>query len=52
VCVFVCFDGIRNTEAWKHNALVPSVLDIASQKGTSSDMMGDVVLGGKLPHPM
>jgi hypothetical protein len=51
VCIW-CFDEIRDTEAWKQNLLVPSVLYFATHKGSSSKMMGDVVLGGKLPHPM
>jgi hypothetical protein len=50
--VFACFDEVRNTEAWKHNPLVPSVLYFALHKGTSSHMMGDVVLGWKLPQSM
>jgi hypothetical protein len=39
-------------EAWKQKPMVPSVLFFATNKGTSSQMMEDVVLGGKLPHPM
>jgi hypothetical protein len=52
VCAFECFDEVRSTEAWKHNPLVPSVLYFALHKGTCFPMMGDVVLGWKLPQPM
>jgi hypothetical protein len=52
VCAFACFDGVRNTEAWKHNPLAPSVLYFSSYKGITSHINGDVILGGKLPHPM
>jgi hypothetical protein len=52
MCVFLCFDEVRNTEAWKHNPLVPSVLYFASPNRISSHMMGDIVPGRKLPLPM
>jgi hypothetical protein len=42
-----CFDEVRNTSPW-----FPVCSILHPHKGISSHMIGDVVLGGKLPYPM
>jgi hypothetical protein len=46
------FDEVRNTEDWKHISLFTMCYILYPLKGIYSHKMGDVVQGGKLPHPM
>jgi hypothetical protein len=47
MCEFAYFDEFRNTNRW-----FPVCYILHPDKVISSHMMGDVVPGGKLPHPM
>jgi hypothetical protein len=50
--VFACFDEVRNREAWNNNPLVSSVGTFCVHIREYPQVMEDIVLRRKLPHPM
>jgi hypothetical protein len=48
----VCFVEVRTQKLGNTTAWFPVFSILDPHKGISSHMMGDIVLGGKLPHPM
>jgi hypothetical protein len=49
---FACFGEVRNTKPGITTPWLPVCCILHQHKWISSHMMGDVVLGGKLPHQM
>jgi hypothetical protein len=52
VCGFACFDELRTQKPGNTTPMFAMCCILHPHKGISSHMMGEVVLGEKLPYPM